>query len=507
MNQTQKYQPKPVHKAAIRLEKGKLPPQAVELEAAVLGALLIERKAADELFQVFTSEEVFYKDAHKAIFKAIKRLSDASSPIDILTVSNQLKIDGNHSVAGGDHYLIQLTQSVASSAHIEFHARIVLQAYMKRKVISICSEAIQFAYDADTDVFSLLDMMDTESTAINEIIARGRTEMSFSDALDRVVDRVKMLTDATTTLTGVETGFAKLNKHFGGWQPTDFIVIGARPGMGKTAFVIRTTVEAAKSGSPVGFVSLEMSTEQLVTRSVAIESSFHMNQLTKSGFEKQEYFSGLLRKVNEMRNLPIYIDDRPSLTIGEIKRKARLMKRKQGIRLLVVDYIQLAGAEGNEDDRVRVGKISRGLKSIAKELEITVIGLAQLSREVEKTATKRPALHHLKESGDIEQDADAVCFLFRPGYYGLEPDHDVIDQDCNTEFIIAKYRHGGVGTYGLSFDENKTKFMDRHEEEPANGYPAGNDGGNQVPLPKIEPSQAFGGNWSIQDQSDNNPPF
>jgi replicative DNA helicase len=475
----------------INLEKGKLPPQAIELEEAILGGLLIDSsRAIDELFQVFSSAEVFYKESHKHIFEAIKQLSDASQSIDLLTVSNQLKVNKKLEIVGGDFKLIELTQKISSSAHIEYHARIVLQMFMKRKAIQIASDIIERAYDTDVDVFDLFDFMDVETTAINEIIDKGRAELSYADALNLVVERVKILTDSDSYLTGVETGFKKLNKHFGGWQPTDFIVIGARPGMGKTAFVVNTMIGAAKASNAVGFISLEMSTEQLTIRSVANESNFHLNQLTKTGFEKPEYFSGLIRKVNELRSLPIYIDDRPALTIGEIKRKARLYKRKHDIKLLIVDYIQLAGTDGNEDVRIRVGKISNGLKALAKELNITVIGLAQLSREVEKTSHKRPSLHHLKESGDIEQDADAVAFLYRAGYYGLDVDYDVIDSDCNTEFIISKYRHGGVGTIGLYYDENKTKFTDVQEMNPT-------DESNMIltesiDLPKPTANEAFG---------------
>lgn len=465
----------------ISLEGGKVPPQAIDLEEAILGALMIDaQRGMDDLLQVFTHEDVFYKNEHQAIFKAIKFLYDKSSAIDLLTVSARLKETNELTIAGGEFYLIQLTQSISSSAHIEFHARIVLQMYMKRKAITIASEVIAMAYEGDVDVFQLFDFMDLETSKINDIIERGRTEMTYSDALNLAVDRVKMLSENDNCITGIDTGFNKINKHFGGWQPTDFIVIGARPGAGKTAFVVNSMIGAAKAGHAVGFISLEMSTEQLATRTIASESNFHLNQLTKTGFEKQEYFGGLLRKVNELRGLPIHIDDRPSLSIGEIKRKARLYKRKFDIKVLIIDYIQLAGSDSNEDIRIRVGKISNGLKAIAKELNITVIGLSQLSREVEKTSHKRPSLHHLKESGDIEQDADAVCFLYRPAYYGLEVDTEVIDDNCNTEFIIAKYRHGGVGTIGLFFDENKTKFTDI---EVVN---------TEYELPKESLSNAFG---------------
>ncbi|WP_281225388.1 replicative DNA helicase [Flavobacterium aquiphilum] len=448
----------------LQLEKGKVPPQAIELEEAILGAMMIDPASIDELFQVFSSEEVFYRDNHKFIFRAIKTLVDSSKQVDLLTVSAELRIQGNLDYAGGDFYLIGLTQKVASGAHINYHAHIVLQSFMRRKVIQIASESIEAAYDDTIDVFSLLDRMDTESAMINDVVSRGKSDMSFSEALEHVMKNVEVLSNAKDgEVLGVKTGFTKLDRHFGGWQPSDFVVIGARPGMGKTAFTINTMIAAAKDGVGVGFVSMEMSTIQLAIRSVAVNSNFHLNQLTKTGFDKVQYFNTLRAKVDEMKSLPIYIDERPALTIGEIKRKARLLKRKYDIKELIVDYIQLAG--GDDDIRKRTGQTSQGLKALAKELNITVIGLAQLSRAVESTSSKRPMLNHLKESGDIEQDADIVAFLFRPAYYGMGPDESILSDGCNTEFIVAKYRAGGLGTLGLHFDENKTKFTDQEVVE------------------------------------------
>jgi replicative DNA helicase len=247
-------------------------------------------------------------------------------------------------------------------------------------------------------------------------------------------------------------------------------------------------IGAAKSGAGVGFISLEMSTVQLAIRAVAVNSNYHLNQLTKTGFDKDSYFIGLNNKINEMKSLPIFIDERPALSINEIKRKARLMKRKHDIKVLIVDYIQLAGGD-DEDIRKRTGKTSQGLKALAKELSITVIGLAQLSRAVESTPTKRPALHHLKESGDIEQDADIVAFLYRPEYYNLEGDASVLSDGTNTEFIISKYRQGGTGTVGLYYDTNKTKFSDVSDHD-ATADPFST-------VPGVQPKDAF----SITDDS------
>ena len=445
---------------ALQTTKGAMPPNAIDLEKAILGALMIDARGADDLFQVFSNEEVFYKNEHKLIFRAIKTLAESSKQIDILTVVMELKAQQLLEEVGGEVYLISLTQAISSSAHIEYHAYIVLQQFMRRKIIEICNNVVTNAFDDSIDVFSLLDQIDTELALINDVVSKGKTDMTFAEALEQVKRNVEVLSCANEgEITGTRTGFAKLDKHFGGWQPSDFVVIGGRPSMGKTAWAMSTMIGAAKSGAGVGFISLEMSTVQLAIRAVAVNSNYHLNQLTKTGFDKDSYFIGLNNKINEMKPLPIYIDERPALSINEIKRKARLMKRKYDIKVLIVDYIQLAGGD-DEDIRKRTGKTSQGLKALAKELSITVIGLAQLSRAVESTPTKRPALHHLKESGDIEQDADIVAFLYRPEYYNLQGDATVLSDGTNTEFIISKYRQGGTGTVGLYYDTNKTKFSD-----------------------------------------------
>lgn len=469
----------------VNLEKGKLPPQALDMEEAILGALMLDSHCVDELFNVFSSEEVFYKDQHRFVFRAIKSLADKSSQIDLLTVSAELKAQGILELAGGDFFLIQLTQKISSGAHLEFWARIVMQQYMRRKMIAVCSEVIEYAYDDTVDVFDMMDKIDTETAMIHDVINKGKSDMTFATALDVVEKNVERLSSLKEgEVTGVTTGFEKLDRHFGGWQPTDLIVLGARPGAGKTALTINMMISAAKVGHPVGFISMEMSTVQLATRAVAVNSNYHLNQLTKKGFEKTEYFVGLRALIDKMKSLPIHIDERPALTISEIKRKARLLKRKFDIKELIVDYIQLTGGDG--DVRIRVGKASQGLKALAKELQIPVIAISGLSREADKA--HRPMLAHLKESGDIEADADIVAFLYRAAYYGKEVDTEVIDEDCNTEFIVAKYRNGGLGTIGLFFDENKTKFMDREpRKEFSDVIPIGN------------PDEAF----SITDMSTN----
>ena len=446
--------------------KGKLPPQAIKLERAVLGAMMLDSRALDDALELIRLPDVFYKENHKKIFAAILMLSSKSVAVDMLTVIDQLKTSGDLVDVGGEITLVELTSGMGSGAHTAHHCMILLQQFIKRRIIAVSSLMTEAAYDETTDSLDLMDQFERELTSLSEIISKGKRAMTWPEALRAVAERVEFLTNNESDLTGVTIGLTKLNKHFGGWQPTDFIVIGARPGMGKTAFTVNNMIEAAKSGVAVGFVTMEMSDIQLAIRAVAVNSNYHMKQLNQTGFEKKEYFQGLNATIAEMEKYPIYIDDRPSLNISEIKRTARTMKRKHNIGLLIVDYIQLAS--GHKDIRIRTGETSRGLKHIAKELEIPVVGLAQLSREVEKTATKRPALHHLKEAGDIEQDADIVSFIYRPGYYGFEPDQELLNPNENTEFIVAKNRHGGLGTVGIYFQDNKTKFMD---SDPTAGTP------------------------------------
>ncbi|WKW47285.1 replicative DNA helicase [Myroides sp. JBRI-B21084] len=442
------------------LKKGLIPPHAKDIEEAVLGAVLVDNASVIDLLHVIKTPEVFYKPENQYVFEAILRLSNKNIPVDILSVSDELKKTKKLDAVGGDFFLIDLTQKIASSAHIDFHAHILKQFYIKRKIIALANEATRLAYDDAVDSLELMDLLDNDFVKLHEEVASGKTDVSWSDSLMQVAKNVEMLTNAgENDLIGIETGFTKLNKMFGGWKTGEFIVIGARPGMGKTAFVGSSMISAARAGHGVGFISLEMSAVQLATRAIALNSSLHLKQLTLTGFEHAKYFETLNRVTSEMLNYNIHIDDRPALNINEIKRKARLLKRKHDIKLLIVDYIQLSAGAG-KDIRTETGKVTQGLKALAKELDIAVIGLAQLSREVEKTPLKRPALHHLKESGDIEQDADIVAFLYRAEYYGLNIDEDLLGPGENSEFIVAKNRSGGLGTVGLWYEANRTKYMD-----------------------------------------------
>lgn len=452
----------------ITLERGKIPPQAVDLEEAVLGAMLIDSKGVDDCFDVIKSGDVFYKDAHRFIYEAIKSLSEASQPIDLLTVSQRLKLKGKLESAGGDGYLVKLTQKVASSAHVDFHSRIILQKYMMRQLIKLGNAAVELGYDDQVDVFDALDEVGRSLDAVNDIVQKGSVSATWEEAVMAVPKRVERLTNNQGALTGIDCGLDNFNKHFGGWQPTDLIVIGADSGMGKTALAMTHILAAAKRGHAVGMVSMEMSTMQLAIRGTSVESDFHMKQLTQTGFEKIKYFSSLNKVVHSLKDLPIYVDDRPSLTVPEMKRKARQMKRKHNIQLFIADFIQMF--TGDEDDIKLTGIAARELKNLAKELNIPVIALSQLNREVKKAKYCIPSKHHLKNSSGVEEAADVILLLYRPEYYGYKRieypqlyEDLMLMQDENAVAIVAKNRNGGLGDIPMCYVENKTKYVNPGE--------------------------------------------
>ena len=451
----------------INLEKGKLPPQALDLEEAVLGAMMIDKKGVDEVIDILQSD-AFYKDAHKHIFEAIFQLFTDSQPIDLLTVSSQLKKNAKLELAGGDFYLIQLTQKIASSAHIEFHSRIILQKYIQRSLIRISSEIIEESYDETTDVFDLLDKAETKLYEVTQ----GNIKRSSETAQSLVIQAKKRIEEIANKegLSGIATGFEKLDKITSGWQPSDLVIIAARPGMGKTAFVLSMARNIAIDfGHPVALFSLEMSSVQLITRLISSETGLSSEKLRTGKLEKHEW-EQLSVKVKDLEKAPLFIDDSPSLSIFDLRAKARRLASQHGIKLIIVDYLQLMTAGGNGkgggNREQEISTISRNLKALAKELEVPVIALSQLSRAVEtRGSSKRPLLSDLRESGAIEQDADIVSFIYRPEYYKIEEWDD--DEQSPTagqaEFIIAKHRNGSLENIRLKFIGNLGKFDNLEE--------------------------------------------
>ena len=445
----------------ISLEKGKIPPQAIDLEEVVLGAMMIDKKGVDEVIDIL-HPEVFYKEAHKYIYEAIFKLFENSEPVDLLTVSSQLKKDGRLESAGGDFYLIKLTQKVASSAHIEFHARIILQKFIQRSLIKISNEIIEEAYEDSTDVFDLLDTAESKLYDVTQ----GNLKRSAETAQNLVIQAKKRIEEIAGKegLSGIPSGFDKLDKLTSGWQPSDLVIVAARPGMGKTALTLSMARNiAVNSNIGVAFFSLEMSSVQLITRLISSETGLSSEKLRTGRLEKHEW-EQLNVKVKALETAPLYIDDTPSLSIFDLRAKARRLASQHNIKMIIIDYLQLMTAGGTQKGGNReqeISTISRNLKALAKELNVPVIALSQLSRAVEtRGGSKRPILSDLRESGAIEQDADIVSFIYRPEYYKIDEwdDEERSPTAGQAEFIVAKHRNGGLENIRLKFIGHLGKF-------------------------------------------------
>ncbi len=454
------------------LDHAKLPPQALELEEAVLGAMLLEKEAVNEAIDVL-NPDVFYKDAHCRIFEAIKEIFERSEPIDILTVTNELRSMGKLEFVGGAYFISQLTNRVASGANVEYHARIIVQKYLQRQLIRLSSEIVKEAYEDTTDVFELLDSAESKLFQV----AEGNIRKNFDQVGDLVKEAVKGIHEAQQQedgVNGVESGFIKLDRLTSGWQPSDLIIMAARPGMGKTAFVLSMARNTAVHfGRGVGLFSLEMSSLQLVNRLIASETELSAENLRK-GDLREDQWQQLNAKVETLMDAPIYIDDTPALSVFELRAKCRRLVSQHGVELIIVDYLQLMTAGGDQGNREQeISTISRSIKSIAKELNVPIIALSQLNRTPEtRGGDKRPQLSDLRESGAIEQDADIVSFIYRPEYYGLnEWDDDGTPTQGQAELIVAKHRNGALDNVRLRFIPHLAKFEDLPEDMDQNPAP------------------------------------
>ena len=449
--------------SVVNINDGKLPPQAIDLEEAVIGAMLIDEKGVDEVIEILIPD-VFYKKSHQLIFESIERLFKNSEPIDLLTVSADLKKSKNLKNVGGEFYLIELSQKVSSSAHIEHHARIIQQKFIQRKLIQISNEVINKAYDESTDVLDLLDQAESKLYDVTQ----GHLKKSSVSAEDLVREAKKKIDEISKKdgLSDVSSGFDKLDKITSGWQPSDLIIIASRPGMGKTALSLSMARNMAIDHKiPVAFFSLEMSAIQLITRLISAETGLKSDILRTGKLAPHEW-QQLNNQITDLESAPLFIDDTPSLTIFELRAKARRLVSSNDIKVIIIDYLQLmhlgsSTKTGNREQEISI--ISRNLKALAKELNVPVIALSQLSRAVEtRSGSKRPILSDLRESGAIEQDADIVSFIYRPEYYGMEN----WDDDMQTpsqgqgELIIAKHRNGALGNVRLKFTAELGKFED-----------------------------------------------
>ncbi len=449
-------------------EYGKLPPQAVELEEDVLGAIMLEKDAYSIVSDILRPE-CFYKETHVKIFTAVVDLAIKQEPIDMHTVTEQLRKNGQLDEVGGAYYITMLTAKVASAAHIEFHARIIAQKYLARELIRVSSEIQSKAFDERTDVDDLMQEAEGMLFKVSQQNVK-KDVVQINPIIDEAIKRIQAAANRPEGLSGVQTGFHVLDKVTSGWQRSDLIIIAARPAMGKTAFVLSMTKNIAVDyNTPVAMFSLEMSNVQLVNRLLMnvceIEGEKIKNgQLAPYEWEQLDY------RLKKLIDAPIYLDDTPSLSVFELRTKARRLVKEHNVKILLIDYLQLMNASGmNFGSREQeVSMISRSLKGLAKELDIPIIALSQLNRSVEGRAGnegKRPQLSDLRESGAIEQDADMVCFIHRPEYYKITEDPQGNSLLGIAEIIIAKHRNGATSDVQLRFKGQYAKFMNRDDEE------------------------------------------
>ncbi|MBZ5858187.1 replicative DNA helicase [Flavihumibacter profundi] len=443
---------------------GKVPPQAKDLEEAVLGAIMLEKSAFDTVLEIL-KPECFYVDANQRIFKAMQALTQKNQPIDILTVVEELRKKEELELVGGPYYVTKLTNTVVSSANIDAHARIILQKFIQRELIRISGEVISDAYEDSTDVFDLLDTAESKLFEITNNHLR-KDYNSIDSVLVKAVQRIEDLRNQKEDISGVPSGFPSIDKVTYGWQKTDLIILAARPAVGKTAFALNLARNAALSPvrpTAVALFSLEMSAGQLVQRILSAESEIWLEKISRGKLEEYEMKQLYAKGIQRLSEAKIFIDDTAALNIFELRAKCRRLKNKHDLGLIIIDYLQLmSGAGGNTNREQEISQISRSLKQLAKELEVPIIALSQLSRAVEtrKEGNKMPQLSDLRESGAIEQDADMVMFIYRPEYYDVNANEHGESVKGETHIRIAKHRNGSLETIKLRAQLHIQKFVD-----------------------------------------------
>lgn len=450
-------------------DDAKIQPQDKEIEDAVLGALMLERDAYAIVCDLLRPES-FYDPGNQKIYAAINKLGVMQQPIDMLTVTQQLRANGALDDVGGPVRISELTSNVASAAHIEYHARIVAQKFLARRLISFCSEIEKKSFDESYDIDDLLQEAEGKLFEISQ----GNLKKDFTQidpVINSAMEQIEAAGKRESGLSGLQTGFHNLDKLTSGWQNSDLIIIAARPAMGKTAFVLSMAKNMAVDyNTPVAIFSLEMSNLQLVNRLISNVCEIEGEKIKSGRLSRQEW-EQLNSRVRSLFSAPLYVDDSPSLSILELRTKARRLVKEHGVKIIIIDYLQLMNATGMKfgSREQEVSMISRSLKQLAKELNIPVIALSQLSRKVEERndGNKRPQLSDLRESGAIEQDADIVCFIHRPEYY-TRSTTDAENRDIRgmAEFIVAKHRSGSVDDIEMTFVARFARFQNRSEPMP-----------------------------------------
>jgi replicative DNA helicase len=460
-----------------------------------LGAILLEKGAFDTIIEIL-KPECFYVEAHQMIFRSMQNLQNKSMPIDMLTVVEELKFQEQLDLVGGAYYISKLTNMVVSTANIEAHARIVLQKFIQRELIRISGEIIGSAYEDSTDVFDLMD--DSETKMFN--ITNNYLKRNFEDignALAKTITRIDELRNKTEEISGVPSGFSTLDRITFGWQPTDLIILAARPSVGKTAFALNLARNAAlhpTKPQAVGFFSLEMSASQLVQRILSAESEIKMEKISRGKLEDYEYQQLHSKGIKKLESAPMFIDDTAALNIFEFRAKARRMVNKHNVKIIIIDYLQLMSGSGDRgtNREQEISTISRSLKALAKELNIPIIALSQLSRAVEtRKESKMPQLSDLRESGAIEQDADLVMFIYRPEYYEVMNNEMGESTHGETHIRIAKHRNGSLELIKLRARLDIQKFEEMESEGIPSNYKSLSSFGNNPNEPSGDGGRFF----------------
>lgn len=431
----------------------RIPPQNVEAEQAVLGAMLLSHDAVIVAMEKLQSQD-FYRDVHRIIFEAMEHLHRENKEIDVITLPDELKRMKKLDDVGGLEYVLNLPNLVGSAANIEYYANIVAEKALARNLISTCTELTTEAYDGQKETEALLDDAERRILQLSDTKNRGDFA-SVGAVVEVTLDKITKLYENKAGLTGLPTGFRDLDRMTSGLQPSDLILVAARPSMGKTAFTLNIAQNVGvRQHKTVAFFSLEMSQEQLVQRLLCQIAHIDSQKLRTGQLNSDEEWTRLTDACDKLYESPIYIDDTPGISVAEMRSKARRLKSEHGLGLIIVDYLQLMQGRNAESRQQEISEISRSLKALARELKVPLIALSQLSRSVESRQDKRPMLSDLRESGALEQDADIVSFLYREDYYDKETENQHI-----TEVILAKHRNGPVGSVKLYFKNEFTLFL------------------------------------------------
>ena len=494
---------RPLNVFPMEQQAGRMPPQATDVEQSVLGAMLIEREAIPKAIEILPAD-AFYDPKHQRIFEAVEALFERGNPVDLITLTEELKRRGDYEAIGG-YYLTELTTRVASAANVEYHARIIAEKSLLRKLITTMTGVVGQAFDPTTDAFDLLDNAEREIFQISESqLRKGAVDMN--SVVHQTMQHLESIHGREGGITGVPSGFTALDAMTGGWQPSDMVIVAARPSMGKTAFSLAITRNAAlhpEKPAGVAYFSLEMSAQQLAQRLLTSEARVDA-QRARTGRLHDDDWPKLARAAGRLSAANIFIDDTPGLGILELRAKCRRLKAEHGIGLVIVDYLQLmhgtAQTKGSNREQ-EIAQISRSLKGLAKELNVPVIALSQLSRAVEtRGGDKRPQLSDLRESGSIEQDADVVMFIYRAERYGITVDENGNSTEGLGELLIGKQRNGPIGDVKVAFVNQYARF------ENLTSYVASDTSGGYEDYPPRGGQVGYGGDGGGYDAPPPLPP-